>query len=189
MMLMYGMYFYKGEPEDIIAANSRKLHYKEDFEGSDKDASDDLAENSKIQWERFIRENQYVSIGELYNKCEGEDRIMVGKTVMLIDKEKGGVKSRTFLNVTWDKLIDDGEMSIEVTYNGKDLYSNKWDLCTIDEDEPERIIFCPIKSGERKYIKDLKIPNYLPKGRYVTKAHSSDQDGETIACAFSDFVL
>ena len=62
-----------------------------------------------------------------------------------------------------ETMIDDGEMSIDVKYNGKDLYSNKWELCTIDEDKPDRIIFCPIKPGPKNYIKDLKIPNYIPK--------------------------
>ena len=54
-------------------------------------------------------------------------------------------------------------MFISCKYNGKDLYSNHWDLCTVEEGMSNRIIYCPIKKGHKKYLKDMPIPNYLPK--------------------------
>ena len=64
-----------------------------------------------------------------------------------------------------EKEITGGEMYIECSYNGKELYSNHWDLCTVEEGMDDRIIFCPITQGKKKFVKDLKIPNYLPKVR------------------------
>ena len=54
-------------------------------------------------------------------------------------------------------------MYIECSYNGKELYKNHWELCTVEEGMDDRIIFCPIAAGKHKFVKDLKIPNYLPK--------------------------
>ena len=54
-------------------------------------------------------------------------------------------------------------MHLECQYNGKALYSNHWDLCHVEDNMEDRIINCPMKRGRRKFIKDLKIPNYLPK--------------------------
>ena len=54
-------------------------------------------------------------------------------------------------------------MFLECQYNGKELYSNKWDLCTVEEGTGDQVIFCPIAPGKHKFVKDLDIPNYLPK--------------------------
>jgi len=55
-------------------------------------------------------------------------------------------------------------MYLACQYNGNDLYSNHWDLCAIEDDDAEdRVINCPIRAGRRKFVKELKIPNYLPK--------------------------
>ncbi|XP_074644842.1 putative phosphatidylglycerol/phosphatidylinositol transfer protein 2 [Tubulanus polymorphus] len=190
---VYLVYFRHPPPDDILAANRKKTAssrlarqaLRDDYDYDD----DDPVAASKRMWESWIEENGHVSIGELYDKCEGDDRIMVGKTILVPDKKLGGVTSFTYVNVTWENLIDDGELFIEVKYNGKDLYSNHWELCTVDEGEEDQIIFCPIKPGQKNYRKQLKIPNYIPKGRYVTKAWATDQDGNEIGCAYSDFVL
>ena len=47
-------------------------------------------------------------------------------------------------------------------YNDNELYSNHWDLCTAEDDMDDKIIHCPLRAGRRKFIKELKIPNYLP---------------------------
>lgn len=54
-------------------------------------------------------------------------------------------------------------MFLKCQYNGNDLYSNQWDLCTVEEGTDDRIIYCPVRPGRRKFVKNLKIPNYLPK--------------------------
>ena len=62
-----------------------------------------------------------------------------------------------------DKEIVGGLMYLTCQYNGNDLYSNHWDLCTVEEGLDDRVINCPIRAGRRKFVKELKIPNYLPK--------------------------
>ena len=54
-------------------------------------------------------------------------------------------------------------MHLTCQYNGNDLYSNHWDLCTVEDGLDDRVINCPIRVGRRKFVKELKIPNYLPK--------------------------
>jgi len=54
-------------------------------------------------------------------------------------------------------------MYLTCQYNGNDLYSSHWDLCTIEDGLEDRVINCPIRIGRRKFVKELKIPNYLPK--------------------------
>ena len=55
-------------------------------------------------------------------------------------------------------------MYLECQYNGKDLYANHWDLCTVEDDmDPPRIIYCPIAPGKKKLVRDLSIYSYLPK--------------------------
>ena len=68
-----------------------------------------------------------------------------------------------FLYMFSDFELTSGEMYIEVQYNGKDLYSNHWELCTVEEGMEDRIIFCPIPVGKKNFVKDLPIPSYLPK--------------------------
>ena len=71
---LYFMYFHKGAPEDIMAANRRSIQtlqgadYQDDYVDEAED-TDDPVVGSRLKWQKFIRENNYVSIGELYNKC------------------------------------------------------------------------------------------------------------------------
>lgn len=54
-------------------------------------------------------------------------------------------------------------MYLTCQYNGNDLYSNHWELCTVEEGTGDQVIHCPLRKGKRKFVKTLKIPNYLPK--------------------------
>lgn len=67
-----------------------------------------------------------------------------------------------------DEELEGGKFFIEVKYNGKDLFSRNWELCTLDEDYgDERIIYCPFEPGDYSFVKDRPIPFYLPKVCYV----------------------
>lgn len=197
---VYFKHFHRLPTEDILAANlARQTAAVEDEEDQsfydvvDEDRDDevtgDAVTKSRRKWDTWIRRNHFVSIGNLFNKCEGDDRITLGRVVMLEDQKRGGVTSKTYVNVTLEKEIVGGLMYLTCQYNGKDLYSNHWDLCTVEDGHDERVINCPIRAGRRKFVKELKIPNYLPKGRYTSKAWMTDQDKQMIGCAFADFTL
>ncbi|XP_033754920.1 uncharacterized protein LOC117337886 [Pecten maximus] len=210
---VYITYFNHGPPEDIMNRNRQQgqgvaenggngLHLtkrdesnviEKDEEGVDEQIRDednpDFVESKKL-WDNFIKSNNYVSIGDLYNGCEVGDRELVGKTIMLPDKENGGIKSRTFLNFTFEEEYTGGEFVLEVKYNNKDLYDNHWDMCALDDQQPDRLIFCPYKvNAQWSWVKDKKIPGYLPKGRYETKAYVTDQNEKRVLCGYSLFIL
>ncbi|XP_060073825.1 uncharacterized protein LOC132553587 [Ylistrum balloti] len=212
---VYVTYFNHGPPEDIMNRNRNqgqgvessnddkelRLTKRDESKdiGEEEDGGDDevikdednpdFVESKKL-WDDFIKANNYVSIGDLYSGCEVGDRVLVGKTIMLPDKKKGGIKSRTFLNFTFEEDYTGGEFVLEVKYNNKDLYDNHWDMCTLDDQQPDRLIFCPYKANAQwSWVKDKKIPGYLPKGRYETKAYITNQDEKRVLCGYSLFVL
>ncbi|OWF48048.1 phosphatidylglycerol/phosphatidylinositol transfer protein-like [Mizuhopecten yessoensis] len=211
---VYVTYFNHGPPEDIMARNRQQQHGAEsdnedkglhvakrdelnaveNEEGGDdekiKDEDNpDFVESKKL-WENFIKSNDYVSIGDLYSGCDEGDRVLVGKSIMLPDKENGGIKARIFLNFTFEEEYMGGEFVLEVKYNNKELYDNHWDMCILDENQPDRLIFCPYEANAQwSWVKDKKIPSYLPKGRYETKAYVTNQDDKRILCGYSLFIL
>lgn len=200
---VYFTYFHKPPTEDIISANKRKLNSlsKQALHGEHSklkqpdedyaDYEDDPAKATKMLWDRWVIENDFASIGVIYDKCEGDDRLTVGQVIMLPDKKKGGVTSRSYMNYSLAVDVDEGaEIKISVQYNGKDLYSNHFDFCTIDDTDPpeERLIYCPVKKGPKFWKKDMKIPNYLPRGDYYATGEVT-MDGATLACGEAKFTL
>lgn len=185
---VYFTYFHRPPTADILAANLA-IHGGGGGHLPPDEEDDSPTGRSLRVWKRWVKENGYVSIGKLFNKCNGTDKIMVGTVIMLPDEVNGGVTSRTYLNVTLQTPVTGGQMFLKCQYNGNDLYSNQWDLCTVEEGTDDRIIYCPVRPGRRKFVKNLKIPNYLPKGRYSTKAWLTNQNEEMIGCAFADFKI
>lgn len=195
----YMLFFNHGAPETIMAQNKGNrpsIRAFADKDGHKHELDKELEEEERKAveyWEQFITKNDFTAIGEIYDNCDEKDRIMVGRTIMLPDKRWGGIKgltSRTFINTTLDSELTGGRFYIEVKYNGKDLYNNNWELCTMDEDYgDDRLIYCPYNPGEYSFVKDRQIPIYLPKGRYETKGWIIDQGEQIILCGFSDFSL
>lgn len=183
----YVKYFRRPPVSDILSANKGLVE-------EDEEALKSLtpeARASKRQWDRWIKANDYVQIGEVFDKCDGDDRLAIGRAILLQDTKLGGVTSKTFLNITFASDVTGGAMYLECQYNGRQLYSSHWDLCTAEDDleDDKRIIICPMKSGPKSYGTERKIPNYLPKGRYQAKAWFIDQNEQMIACGMADFTI
>jgi hypothetical protein len=62
-----------------------------------------------------------------------------------------------------DAELTGGKFFLEVKYNGKVIYNKDWELCTLDEDYDDRIVYCPFNPGDHSFVKDRQIPIYLPK--------------------------
>jgi len=198
---VYFVYFRHPPPDDILAANKSKR--TADSKGGlfDRIAdpktgeidydTDDPVKQSILDWAWFIEDMNLVSVGDIFDKCEGDDRIMLGQIVLLPDEKTGGIKSRTFLNFTLDRTVEEGEMYIEIKYNGKNLYKNHWDMCTVEEDmeTEDKLISCPMVAGIKRFVKDTEIPGYLPKGTYYTKSWLVDADEKMIVCSFSEITI
>ncbi|KAK3085904.1 hypothetical protein FSP39_010291 [Pinctada imbricata] len=189
-IFLYLVYFRHGAPDTILAANGRKNSYLQEVLSRDTD--DDVTRSARA-WQKFIDDNKYVSIGDVYNDCDDENRYWVGKSVLLPDPLRGGVTSKTFINFTLENEITEGsaDFFIKVSYGSKDLYENEWDFCTMedDEDEDERFVFCPYEPKKYSWVIERKIPGYLPNGKYYAKAWITDAEEKVFMCAEANFVL
>ncbi|ESO87350.1 hypothetical protein LOTGIDRAFT_154845 [Lottia gigantea] len=144
-------------------------------------------------WQTFLKANNYVSIGEIYNSCEKSKRLLIGHVLLLPDPKYGGVMARTHMNFSTEYNVTGGEFYIDVKYNDKDLYDNHWELCELaqdDEDEEDqRLVACPLAKGPHSFVQDRNIPYYLPKGKYETNVWITDQTEEVFLCGRCVFVL
>ncbi|KAH3849867.1 hypothetical protein DPMN_092271 [Dreissena polymorpha] len=201
MFTLYALFFNHGAPEDIMVANKgsqvnpKFKHYHDRDPHKMNELEKEVAEEERRaaqHWDEFIAKNDFVNIGEIYDNCDEKDRVMIGRTIMLPTVHWAGlkgVKSRTFINITLHEELTGGKFFLEVKYNGKDLFARNWELCTLDEDYDDRVVYCPFLAQDYSFVKDRDIPVYLPKGRYQTKGWITDVNDEIVACGFSDFTL
>lgn len=166
------------------------LHFRPTGEPKKASEESDGELRGKVAWDKFIAENKYTVIGIVVNKCEKPTE-QLGTVVMLPDSENGGVKTRTYYNFTLGEELKEGTFSLEVKYNGQDLYDNYWNICQMEDDlEPaNRTFTCPIRKGRQSLVKEKHIPGYLPKGRYESKAWVKDGNDHLLVCGFSEFTL
>ncbi|XP_061196903.1 putative phosphatidylglycerol/phosphatidylinositol transfer protein 2 [Saccostrea echinata] len=192
MFTLYMTMFNHGPPSEIMEANRRvvlKPQNSIELDSEEIDEEESEAVRSAKHWQKFVDDNKFVGIGDVYNSCDDKDRITIGKAIMLPDEETGGIKVRTFINITLEKPLTEGEFLVDVKYNGKDLYDNHWEFCTIDENQEVRQVFCPYKPGFYSWATDKKIPKFIPKGKYETRAWLNGDDGKLLTCGLTTFVL
>uniref|UniRef100_A0A0B6ZCD8 MD-2-related lipid-recognition domain-containing protein n=1 Tax=Arion vulgaris TaxID=1028688 RepID=A0A0B6ZCD8_9EUPU len=141
-------------------------------------------------WQRFITRNNFVAVGAVYNKCD-VGRTQLGTVILEEDKEEGGIRTKTFFNVTLERTLFSGEFHLEIRYNGNQLYGNYWDLCDVESNYPpeNRTFNCPVAPGKWSLQKVKHVPSYLPSGRYQAKAWAVDNSGNVIVCGFCDFQI
>lgn len=80
-------------------------------------------------------------------------------------------------------------MHVSCEYGGKSIYKNQWDLCSAEDGTSERSFVCPIGRGRKKFVKQMKIPNYLPKGNYKAQVKVDDEHGRELGCGIAAFFL
>ncbi|XP_048732340.2 uncharacterized protein LOC125649130 isoform X2 [Ostrea edulis] len=173
MFTVYMTMFNHGPASEILEANRQVVRKSEnsfkldslklDSNGEQEEEKESESALSAKKWQKFVDENKLVAIGDVYNSCDNKDRITLGKAILLPDEETEGLKVRTFINITLKKALTEGEFLIDVKYNGKDLYDNHWEFCTIDENQKKRQVFCPYKPGFYEWATDKKIPKFIPK--------------------------
>jgi len=188
--------FYNHDDPDMIMANNRRAQeggqWHKDTRHMDETELEVHEEERKAieYWEKFVKDHKYTAIGEVYDNCDEEDRMMVGRTVMLPNNAfLSRIKARTFVNVTLDSEVTGGMFFIEVQYNGNNIFNRQWELCTLDEGADDQIVFCPFEPRDYSVVKDKGIPSILPRGRYQTKAFVKDQNDDIMLCGFSDFTI
>jgi hypothetical protein len=77
----YFTYFHRPPADDILAANlalhhratRREIRSQDDYEeGTDDDDETDDSSPAALslkQWDQWVRDNKFISIGEIYDKC------------------------------------------------------------------------------------------------------------------------
>ncbi|KAF6017420.1 hypothetical protein EB796_024270 [Bugula neritina] len=125
-----------------------------------------MAEIAQAAWGAWLYQNQYVSIGDVFDTdCDDKERILVGKLVLLPDPDTNGVKVRAYANTSFDNPIIYGTLHALVHYNGKEFYNNGLDLCTVDKNEKDKsqILSCPISKGMHFIVKEKKVSPFYPQ--------------------------
>jgi len=148
-----------------------------------------IAQYQAERWERWLQIMDFVSVGELYDKCEGEDKLILGQVILLPDKENGGIKAKIYSNFTLHEKIEDGEIHMQVKYNDVKIFQNYWPLCEAEDEMEDKVLYCPLQPGRKRFVKNMKVPNYLPKGKYTTRAWVYTPEKKMMGCAISEFVL
>ncbi|XP_059172343.1 uncharacterized protein LOC131953253 [Physella acuta] len=182
--------YFKRPPTDVLLKMNRKSQFNLDPRPDAGDKVDvDEVDNADV-WTRFLHENHFVAVGALFDRCDGQ-RTQLGTVVLMEDKERGGVMTKTFVNMTVEKDINGGQFHVDIKYNGQELYTNYWELCELEQELPEanKTFTCPIRQGLISKVKVKHIMDYLPAGRYQTKGWALDESNEEIICGFADFVL
>ena len=59
-------------------------------------------------------------------------------------------------------------------YNGRELYNNGLDLCTVEEDDSEKALQCPIRRGWHYFVKEHNVSPLLPKVTLVTSQRENN---------------
>ncbi|XP_053402789.1 uncharacterized protein LOC128558041 [Mercenaria mercenaria] len=177
----YFAFFKLGATENAVKHDGENRH--EVFVVADKESdanefeldreADDDRPKALEYWEHFINTNNFTAIGEIYDNCG----------------EKISFEIFPFLETLIYSELVGGRFFLEVKYNGKDLYSNNWELCTLDEDYDDRIVYCPFYPGEYSFVKDKSLYTYQRWDRFESKAWITDQEDRTIVCGYSDFTL
>jgi len=190
---VYVTFFQRSPAADILAANkasiSRRSLSRHLTGADDNEAA--IVQYQAARWDAWVEANNYVPIGDVFDKCTGDDRLTLGKLIMLTDK-KGGLKARLHVNATMEEDITEGGIHINILYNARQLYHNTWDLCTAEDREMEavdRVLACPMVKGRLRVIKTMSIPSFIPKGRYSLEVSVSNQDEKMVYCALVDFTL
>jgi len=156
----------------------------------DTDYSIRTSESSKHLWNEFIKRNNYVSVGDIYQTpCdETVNKIQIGKTILMVDRS-GVLSTKTFLNVSVTSEITQGEFFLEVKYEGKKIYSAHFPLCNEDNTPDSIKLPCPISIGIHKYMRKADVPGFLPKGTYYTKVWATDQTERVLGCGYCEFTI
>ena len=74
LFTIYSLFFHHGPPEDIMAANRQGDRVKvmkksdESLDDLEQELEAELTQAAE-KWEKFIKDNNYVSIGEIYDNC------------------------------------------------------------------------------------------------------------------------
>lgn len=78
-----------------------------------------------------------------------------------------GVNLTVILNCICNNSIDTttvyGKMGVLAHYNGRELYNNTLDLCTLEEKDEEKVLQCPIRRGWHYFVKEHNVSPLLPK--------------------------
>lgn len=148
----------------------------------------EIAEMYRVSiWDTWVESNpRMTSIGDIYDKCDNETRVKIGKVVL----EKGGdnaVHITSYMNVTFNYTITTSTAHLNVYYRNFKFYDRDYDMCesSLKLDTPYS---CPINKGKELVVRDVAtLPWYIPGGTYKIEANVKDQYNNEVGCTFAEF--
>lgn len=134
-----------------------------------------------FDWDHWIKDNQFVDLGNVWGYCDDDDPPVIGKIILLEDEERGGVKSIFLFNTTFDKDVLMGKVEISIDYNGMHFWTKTADL---EDLEIEGDFFkAPIVKGDHYFVREKHISSFIPKGHYYGEAKMTDQNDRSLLCS------
>ncbi|XP_063970484.1 uncharacterized protein LOC135157720 [Lytechinus pictus] len=134
-----------------------------------------------FDWNNWVKENQFVELGNVWGYCDDADPPVIGKLILLEDEELGGVKTIFLFNTTLDIDVLIGKVEISIDYNDMHFYEKTFNL--EDLEEQGDFFKAPIVKGDHYFVREKHISRFVPKGHYYGEARMTDQNERVIICS------
>ncbi|XP_041455656.1 glutamic acid-rich protein-like [Lytechinus variegatus] len=170
------------EAEKKKGDNTENEEEKEDAVEDDKKQTGRGPHGIKLfDWNNWVKENQFVELGNVWGYCDDADPPVIGKLILLEDEELGGVKTIFLFNTTLDIDVLIGKVEISIDYNDMHFYEKTFNL--EDLEEQGDFFKAPILKGDHYFVREKHISRFVPKGHYYGEARMTDQNERVIICS------
>ncbi|XP_072169730.1 uncharacterized protein [Diadema setosum] len=134
-----------------------------------------------FDWDKWVKDNDFVELGNIWAYCDDEDPPVVGKVLLLPDEDNGGLKNVIIFNTTLEYDVVMGKAEVSIEYNKMHFYGNTFDFGDL---ETEGDFFkCPIAKGDQYYVREQHLSALVPKGTFYGEARLIDQNDKVILCS------
>ncbi|XP_071823395.1 uncharacterized protein [Apostichopus japonicus] len=141
----------------------------------------------KFDWDGWIKENEFVNIGNTWAYCDDEDPILVGKIILF--NNDGSLTMSLVMNTTFEADITFGTVEVKVLYYETVFFHKTFDICEMAEKFEDEFFICPMAKGEKYYFREQPLSSLMPSGEFSIDILMKDEYEKTILCGACKFVI
>lgn len=134
----------------------------------------------KFDWDGWVKDNNFVNIGNIWAYCDDAEPITIGK-VILLDYD-GSLVVSLVLNTTFDADIKFGTVEVKVMYYTTEFYHKTYDVCTMAEKFEDDFFTCPMVKGDKYYYREQPISRFMPSGEFSIDLTLRDENEKVVIC-------